>query len=69
MRRDNPTPWTVYAALLRPGVSKARVVEIWDANGDCILPWAGFDGTGLSHARQKSLAARIVSAVNAVEEK
>lgn len=57
-------PWYVYADKLRPQFA-ARIVKVADANGDVVLPWVGFDATGLSHKAQIKLAQRIVDAVNA----
>lgn len=68
-RRRYKKPWFMYAAKLRKQF-KARVVEVCDivevcdADGHTILPWVGFDATGLSYAGQKKLAQRIVDAVN-----
>jgi hypothetical protein len=56
-------PWYVYHDQLCSQF-KSRIVEIADANGDVVLPWPGFDATGLSHNAQIKLAQRIVDAVN-----
>ena len=61
-------PWYVYADQLRPNF-KARIVEIADDNGDVVMPWVGFDATGLTHKAQIALAQRIVDAVNATKRK
>ena len=61
-------PWTVHVGKLRPQFP-TPIVEIYDANDDVVLPWSSFDATGLSGAKQKALARRIVNAVNAVTRK
>lgn len=57
-------PWYVYDGILRPQFP-TKIVEIADDNGDVVLPYTGFDATGLSHTAQLKLAQRICDAVNA----
>lgn len=61
------TPWWVYVGELRPNFP-TKIVAICDNSNRPVIPWGGFDSTGLSHAKQKSLAKFIVDAVNAFEE-
>lgn len=66
MAKKLKAPWQVYCDKLRPQFPK-KIVEIVDVKGNTVLPWGGFDATGLSVADQKRLALRIVHAVNTVE--
>ena len=61
-------PWTVYAAPLRKPPFDSPIVEIRDAKGRAVIPWTGFDATGLSPQKQKKLAQSICGAVNAYDK-
>lgn len=61
----HPRPWRVYNKPLRAHLSKAKIIEIQDANGRAVIPWPGFDDTGrASYAGRLRLAKFIVQAVN-----
>lgn len=61
----HPRPWRVYNKPLRPNLSKAKIIEVQDADGNAIIPWSGFDDSGIgSQAARLRLAKFIVRLAN-----
>ena len=57
-----PGPWELYDALLRPGFSANRILEIQDVTGAAVVAWSGFDGVSQSKRERKANAHLIAAA-------
>jgi len=62
-RNIAPLPWRVCSGALRRGFPD--VVSVYDATGNEILHWSGFDSSTLSKTKRKALAKFIVESANA----
>lgn len=57
-----PRPWSVYNKPLRPQMSKTKIIEIQDRDGNAVIPWAGFDDIDVKN--RLAIARFIVEVVN-----
>lgn len=61
-----PRPWRVYHAPLRPQLSKTKIIEIHDRDGNAVIPWSGFDDINVKN--RLGIARHIVKLINAEAE-
>ncbi len=67
MSRATKRPWKYYNKVFRPQFSNRRVTEIQRCDGESIVSWTGFDGTGVGNRFDNHNARLIVLAVNSIE--
>lgn len=56
-------PWKMYAARLRPQF-KNQIIEIQTLDGQCVIPWIGFDASDLPKMTRLKIAEHIVKLHN-----